>query len=334
MTNFIKQLPKVELHCHLDGSIRPSTLKKIYENSSELLMLSDEELLKAVRAPEKCNNLTEYLSCFPLVTAILNTPKSLKIALMDAMEQASQENLIYQEIRFSPKHLSTSTFSMEDVVESLVKAKKELQPFYPVEVGLIACCMRGQLDSVNLEIVRLAKKYQKYGIVGIDLAGNELKYATKDYKNIFLKAESLGIPYTIHAGETGSVENIKDAIDFGAKRIGHGIALSKDKVLLEKIAKQNILLEMCPVCNIQTRASDSWKDYPVSLFKEFGVNYCFNTDNRTVSNTTITREFEEIDVHKYPVTREEVNATTLQAIDYLFVSNVKKKDLKERVKHV
>jgi adenosine deaminase len=190
--------------------------------------------------------------------------------------------------------------------------------------------MRGQSEETNIEVIRLAKKYH---LAGVDLAGDELKYPTKEFKNVFLFAEKSGMPYTIHAGETGNLENVKVAIEFGAKRIGHGIALAQDQSMMEYVAKQEILLEMCPVCNIQTGAAKSWQEYPVTVFDEIGVKYCFNTDNRTVSNTTLTREFTDVAAHKQVINEDQVKAQTLQAIDYLFISETEKASLRNQVAH-
>ncbi|MGM0125574.1 adenosine deaminase [Enterococcus sp. AZ194] len=331
MSDFFYRAPKIELHCHLDGSITPAVIKKMIDLSSSQLEITEEELLKKVRAPEKCQNLTEYLSCFPLVTSVLNTRTALKLALRDVMDQAAKENILYQEIRFSPKYLSTDDFSMEEVVESLVQAKSEVEADFSVSIGLIVCCMRGHEEATNLEVIRLAKKYQAYGIVGIDLAGNEIKYPTKDYQKLFSYAETVGLPYTIHAGETGNIENVRYALEFGAKRIGHGIALAKDRSLMKIAETKEVILEMCPVCNIQTGASANWLAYPTSEFDEMGIKYCFNTDNRTVSNTTLTREFTEIDQYKQTMNESKVKNQTLQAVDYLFLAEAEKQKLRERI---
>ncbi|MCB5953307.1 adenosine deaminase [Enterococcus sp. BWT-B8] len=332
MEDFFYRVPKIELHCHLDGSITPKVIRKMYDLSSTPLNLTDEELKRKVSAPKKYQNLTEYLSCFPMVTAVLNTRTALKLALMDLMDQASKENVLYQEIRFSPKYLSSDGLSMEEVIESLVQAKSEIEDNYSISIGLIACCMRGHSEETNLEVVRLAKKYQKFGLVGIDLAGNEIKYPTKEYKKIFSYAETVGLSYTIHAGETGNIENVHYAIEFGAKRIGHGVALAKDRSMMKLAEEKEILLEMCPVCNIQTGASEDWGNYPTTLFDEMGVKYCFNTDNRTVSNTTMTREFTEIDKNKQKMSESEVKNQTLLAVDYLFITEAEKKNLRERIR--
>ncbi|MBO0452625.1 adenosine deaminase [Candidatus Enterococcus murrayae] len=326
----MKRIPKVELHCHLDGSIRKETLRSIYVEQNNPLQLSDEALHQAMTAAERCD-LTNYLTCFRIVSSALHTKQALQLALFDVVEQAVEENIFYLEIRLSPLHLATENFSMEEVAEALIEAADLVKVRYPIQIGLIFCCMRQQSDSQNKQVIDLAKKFLGKGVVAIDLAGDELKFPTRDYRSLFIYANRLGIPYTVHAGETGSLQSVLDAIDFEAKRIGHGIALAKSQKAMEKAQKQGILLEMCPVCNIQTGAVASWKEYPVKEFLENGLPISFNTDNRTVSNTTLTNNFLQVAQNCYSLSEKEVLKQVKTAIDYLFVDEENKQALQKKL---
>lgn len=323
----MKALPKIELHCHLDGSVRPKALRKIYESQGNPLALSDEVLQKMTVAAERCT-LTEYIDCFRLVAAGLHTKEALQLALLDVAEQASSENILYLEIRLSPLHLASRNFCMEEVAEALIDARNIAEECFQIKISLIFCCMRRQLEADNLAVINLAKKYLGKGVVAIDLAGDEGKYPTKDYYALFTYASRSGIPYTIHAGETGSVTSVLTALDFGTKRIGHGIAFSQSYDALSAAVKQGVLLEMCPVCNIQTGAAKNWQSYPVELFQTNGLSICFNTDNRTVSNTTLTNEFFQVNQYCFALTEEWMFKQAKVALDYAFIDE----DTKEKLR--
>lgn len=328
----IKKLPKVELHCHLDGSIRKETLRNIYVDQDNPLHLSDEALHQAMTAAKQCS-LTEYLSCFRIVSSGLHTQQALQLALLDVAQQAAEENVLYLEIRLSPMHLTTEKFSLEDVSEALITAADISERRYDIQLGLIFCCMRQQSESQNKLVIDLAKKYLGKRVVAVDLAGDELKFPTEAYSSLFAYASRLGIPYTIHAGETGSLQSALIAIDFGAKRIGHGIALAQSQKGMEIAKKQEILLEMCPVCNIQTGAAANWQNYPVEIFSKNNLAICFNTDNRTVSNTTLTNEFFQVDQNSYSLSEKRILQQTKTAISYLFTDNEAKLLLLRRLEN-
>ncbi|MDH6365783.1 adenosine deaminase [Enterococcus sp. PF1-24] len=325
----IKAIPKVELHCHLDGSIQRQTLREIYQEQGLPLKFSDEELNQLMIASKSCN-LTEYINCFRIVAAGLHTKKALQIALLDVVQQAVSENIIYLEIRLSPLHLANADFSLEEVAEALIEACHLAEKQYPIKVRLIFCCMRRQLEKDNKKVIDLVKKY--FGtVVAIDLAGDESKYPTCEYQDLFSYASRLGIPYTIHAGETGDLQSALAAIDYGAQRIGHGIALMQSTEALATVAKENILLEMCPVCNIQTGAAKSWESYPAALFLEQGVAFSFNTDNRTVSNTTLTNEFLQMNKHCFKLSAAAILQQTKNTIKYIFAEEKVKQELMAQI---
>lgn len=320
MNKLYALLPKVELHCHLDGSVDRETLKKIYAHNNEQLPFSDRELDKLMIAPMKCKDLSEYLNAFPIVTKALRSKEALKLALYSLIKQAEKENLLYLEIRFSPWHLSTDTFSMEEIVDAVLQAWDEISRHTFLEVGFILCMMRGREEVINKEVLSLAKKYKNQGIVGIDLAGNELKYPTIDYRDLFDIACNFQLPFTIHAGETGNWQNIEDAINFGAQRIGHGLACIYNEWTLNAVIEKQVLLELCPICNIQTGAIPSWGKYPIPIFKRRGVRYCINTDNRTVSNTTLANEYQQVLTNVSQLSLSELKKLNVQAMKYSFAS--------------
>lgn len=308
----LKNLPKVELHLHLDGSIRPQT-------ASELLNINIEEVEKNMIAQAECNNLNDYLTKFDLPEKIMQTKDNLKRVAKELAEDLKKENVIYAEIRFAPmKHIKKG-LSGEDVIDSILSGLKEID----IKTNLILCMMRGSSYEENIEVINLAKKYLNKGVCAIDLAGAEALYKTYMYENLFDKANKLGIPFTIHAGEADGKDSIKSAISFGAKRIGHGIRIVEDEELIKKVIEKNILLEICPTSNIQTRCVNSYKEHPIKKLLKKGIPISINTDNRTVSNTTLTVEYEHL-INELAFTVEDIINTNKMAINHAFISNDEK----------
>ena len=165
---------------------------------------------------------------------------------------------------------------------------------FQVHYGIIVCAMRNHSEEQNLAMLKCAREYLGEGVCALDLAGDESAFPTAQYRNIFREAKRLGMPYTIHSGETGSLENVREAWELGASRIGHGIALKKAPELMKAYARAGIGVEMCPTSNFQTKAAQSWQDYPLRQFLEEGIKVSVNTDNRTVSGTTMTRELTKV----------------------------------------
>ena len=329
MSELVKKLPKIELHCHLDGSVAIHTLEELCRLNGKVI--TKQELLAQVVAPEVCKDLAEYLSCFPLTTSLLDHEWALVVAVLSVVQQAADENVKYMEIRFSPEYVSTGDFTMEEAIQAVLKGKQLAETVFPVRLGILICLMRGRSDEVNRSLLDLAKKYKAEGVVGVDLAGNEAKYPMHLYRELFSYAKQLELPFTIHAGETGNFENIREAVEAGAKRIGHGIALQQQLEYKAVLQDKKVTLEMCPVCNIQTGAADSFAVYPFDVFRKSGVLVSVNTDNRTVSNTSLTRELLTLHHFVTPLRVQDVKELMLNALEAAFIEDEIKQQLKEEM---
>jgi len=152
--------------------------------------------------------------------------------------------------------------------------------------------MRGADDKQNYKTVEVASEYKEKGITLLDLAGAEALFPTKNYKELFRYAESLKIPYTIHAGEADGPESIWYALEFGARRIGHGVRCTQDKELMKRLMRDQIPLELCPTSNLNTKIFEKIEDYPIPELLDAGIKITINTDNMTVSDTTLARELK------------------------------------------
>lgn len=293
MNHIIEEMPKVVLHLHLDGSLRPETVQKwLKEDGTELDL---EEVKKRLMVNKDCKNLNEYLEKFDIPSQVLQTKERLKQSTYELFEDLAKQNVIYAEVRFAPsKHLEKG-LQYDDVVEAAIEGMEEAKQKYGIQGNLILCCMRGDGDKNeqdNLQTVKAAKKYLNKGVCALDLAGAEALFPTEDFENIFRIARKENIPFTIHAGEAAGPESIKKAIRFGAKRIGHGIRCIEDQKLMEILKIGELVLEVCPISNLQTQAVEG--EHPLEKLYNNGIKTTISPDNNTVSNTDILQEYEWI----------------------------------------
>ena len=213
-------------------------------------------------------------------------------AVLDVMKTAAAEQVTYLEIRFAPMLSVTENLSAREIIEGALKGLSMGKKQYGMDGNLILCGMRHMPVEENTRLVETAAEYYGYVVCAVDLAGDEAAFPVRQQAGRFKRAKELGIPFTIHAGECGSAQSIWDAIELGASRIGHGIAAAKDETLMRYCAEHEIPFEMCPVSNLQTKAVKSMEEYPFLKFLEAGIPVTINTDNRSVSNTSLTRELE------------------------------------------
>lgn len=282
-------MPKIELHCHLDGSMSPALIQKLLKDMGEDHTL--EELKELLVAPPDCGSLSEYLKCFDIPLKCLQTKEGLFLAAKDLALAAAKEHVVYLEVRFAPSFSTQQGLSVKEVLESVGAGLKKAEEEADIITSMIVCTMRNLDMEINLAMLKDAREFLGAGVCGCDLAGDEKAYPTADFAKLFSYAKKNGMPITIHSGECGSAENIRAAISFGAKRIGHGIAMAGDRELMELCVREKIGVELCPTSNLQTKAVTDFSVYPFVEFLKAGIPLSINTDNRTVSNTTLTDEF-------------------------------------------
>ena len=215
----LNKFPKVELHAHLDGSVRLETVSELLQKK-----LEQSDLV----APNKCQDLNEYLTKFSLPISVMQTKENLKRIAKELALDLKNDGVIYAEIRFAPIN-HTQNLTLDEVVESVLEGLKSVD----IKTNLILCLMRNSNLEENKQIINLAHKYLKRGVCALDLAGAEGIYKTKNFEELFTLANDLNIPFTIHAGEADGIESIESAIRFGAKRIGHGIRCIESKETMD-----------------------------------------------------------------------------------------------------
>lgn len=287
-----KKLPKIELHCHLDGSVRPETIIELAKIEGIKLPSYDIETIKNIMiAPMECTSLNEYLEKFEIPVAIMQSKENLKRITYELMEDSAKENIKYIEIRFAPLLHTNKGLSSEEIIQSVLEGIKEGEKNYDIKGNLILSFLRHMPAETIYEVIEAGKKYLGDGVVAIDLCASEDKGFCEKFIQPFLLGKEYGYKVTIHAGETGIGKNVLDAVQMlGAERIGHGIHIKNCKEAYDIVKEKNIVLEMCPTSNVQTKAVDSFKVHPILDFHKDGIKVTINTDNRTVSNTTLTKE--------------------------------------------
>ena len=309
-----RSIPKIELHVHLDGSIRPITLATLAGVSVELAY---EQSV----APNKCEDLNDYLTRFNLPISVMQTYENIKLVSKELAEDLKRDNVVYAEIRFAPKQHLQKGLTLEQVVEAAIAGLSEVN----IKAKLILSMMRNHTILENKKIVDLAHQYEGY-VGGVDLAGAEALYPTKDFKELFDYAKSLGVSYTIHAGEADGSESINSAIEYGTKRIGHGIRCLEDIECLNRIINDKILLEICPTSNVQTNVVNNIKEHPFYELYKKGAVLSINTDNRTVSNVSLSDEYQNL-IENSNLTEEDLLQINIKCIEYTFTTKEEKLEI-------
>lgn len=322
----------IDLHLHFDGSLPVKTVWNQAKKQNIKLGVQDIEALKEkLTVSQDCQNLDEYLEKFELPLRVMQTMEGIIECMEDLIKELEEEGILYAEIRFAPQLHCQRGLTQEQVVKGAIAGLNNGCSNRNFKGQLILCCMRGDCNQgANLETVKLAKEYLNNGVCGCDLAGAEGLFKTKEFEPLFQEAKALGVPFTIHAGEADGPESIKAAIEFGAKRLGHGVRCVEDPSLVAQLIEEKITLECCPISNVHTKAVSSMEEHPLLPLLRQGMCVTINTDNRTVSHTTIEREIRELK-KACPMTQDELFLLYNHAIDGAFLEEAEKRKLRDKI---
>ncbi len=317
----------VELHMHLDGAISAASARKLAALQGIRIPESDEELKALISIDGPCRDLNEFLSKFDFVETLLQTKEGLKMATENLLKEVCDEGVMYCEIRFAPQFHKDRGLSQQDAVEAVIEGTANS----PIPCGIILCCIRGDDNHAeNLETVELAERYLGKGVVGLDLAGAEALYPNRLFADLFRIAHEKNIPYTIHSGEADGPRSVRAALDMGAVRIGHGIRSTEDKELVKLLAEQGTTLELCPKSNIDTGIYPAIEAYPLRSLIDAGVKVCINTDDKTVSDTTLREEFYRV-VSTFEFGPADVKKLIMNSIEASFANEATKGEMVRRL---
>ena len=284
-----KSLPKVELHLHFDCSLSYAVISRL--NPS----ITPEDYRKDFIAPAKCANLAEVLSRSENSIALMQTEEQLRLATYDVFEQLQQEHVYYAELRFAPLLHTTKGLSAEEVIAAVDAAAASASLDTGVEARIILCTLRDFTPEQSLQTAKLIERFKGTRVVALDIAGDEAGYPLEPHVPAFQFAAQHGIPYTAHSGESAGAESVWETLRLlGTSRLGHGVHSIEDRALVEHLRKEHIHLEMCPTSNYQTNAVDIYPNHPIANLYDAGISLSVNSDDRTLCNINLTREYEKL----------------------------------------
>jgi adenosine deaminase len=349
----LRELPKISLHDHLDGGLRPQTIVELADEIGYALPASDAAGLGAwFAAQSDSGSLVEYLKTFDVTLAVMQTSAGLTRVAREFVEDLHADGVIYGELRWAPEQHLGGGLTLDQAVEAVQLGIEEAIDAVEAEGGFIRA---GQLVSAmrqndrGREIAELALRHRERGVVGFDTAGPEAGFPPSRNQEAFDLLAAEWMPVTIHAGEADGLESIRSALlDGRALRLGHGVRIAEDlavedgpdglEVTLGRLAQwvrdRGIALETSPSSNLQTGAIARWgstmADHPFDLLYQLGFRVTVNTDNRLMSATTLTRELSLlVEAFGYDVT--DVEAFQLNAAEVAFLPLEDREELVERI---
>jgi adenosine deaminase len=290
--DLLQRLPKTDLHCHLDGSLRLATILDLADRQGVRLPARDpEKLFQLIYPGEESRSLEEYLKAFDITLAVLQEEEALHRAAYELAEDAVKENVRYIEVRYSPMLHTRRGLRLTAIVEAVLAGLRDAKRKYGIRYGLILCGIRSASAESSVRMAELCVAYKNRGVVGFDLAGAEYNFPAKDHKEAFQLILNNNVNCTAHAGEAYGPESIAQAIHYcGAHRIGHGTRLRENGDLLNYVNDHRIPLEVCVSSNVQTAAVTDYAAHPLPFYFNYGLRVTINTDNRLVTDTTVSKE--------------------------------------------
>ena len=326
----LKTLPKVLLHEHLDGVVRPQTILELAKNAGYAKLPSDnpEDLARWFHQGANQGNLPKYLEGFAHTIAVMQTEEALERVAYEQAEDLSGDGVVYFETRFAPVFHTRNGLTHQQVISAVLRGLEQGRKAFGISSGLIICAMRNM--DVSLEMAELAVDFRPRGVVGFDLAGEEGGFPPKKHVDAFHYIQRQNFNITIHAGEGFGKESIWQAIQYcGAHRIGHGtrliddIAMAEGKAvklgdLAQYVLDKRIPLEICLISNVHTGAAPSVADHPFKTFYQLKFRVTLNTDNRLMSDTSMTKEFEAA-AEAFGLTLDDFEKITINAMKSAFL---------------
>ncbi len=325
-------VPKAELHCHLDGSLRPETLWELSQEQRVSLPVSSAAGIQRFFTAEK-SSLSDYLQLFEYTLRVLQQKATIRRAVVELIHDFASENGVYIEIRYAPLLHLHRGLKPHEVVEATIEGLEQGRKETGVRGGLILCAMRQDDPQRAMQVAQLAIEYREAGVAAFDLAGPERGYPPEVHRRALERVKEAGLSLTIHAGEEPCPGHIGSALALGADRIGHGLYLQQaPDAVRREIVDREIALEMCPTSNLQTAHLDDYAEHPIMEYHKQGVIVTVNTDNRLMSNTTLTDELFQI-ASAFGLGRVQVKEILLNSAHAAFVPQpAQKRRLLDEVK--
>jgi len=317
----------VELHLHLDGSLRIPTMLEIARDEGIALPATDElGLRQALACGTTRESLAQYLEHFGHTTAVMQSRKALTRIAAELIEDCADDGLKYAEVRFMPSLHTQGGLSDEEVAEAVLEGLTIGGLRRNVGWGLIICSLRHVDPALTGRMVDVAIRYRRNGVVAVDLAGDD-NLPSLDHAPHFRRAQAAGLHVVIHAAEGGPPERVMEAMEvFGAERIGHGVQALRDPKLQFEIWTRGVGVEACLTSNVQTRNAASFADHAAQAYMRYGGLICLNTDNRLLADTTMDKELSLAQIH-WGLETVQVQRLIWNAIEMSFATKATKEAL-------
>jgi adenosine deaminase len=284
----IRRLPKAELHQHLDGSVRPETAVELADAIGTPMTL--DEARRRMVGPERCADQADLLTYFDLPITLLQTAAALERATAELVEDLGTDGVTYAEVRWAPRLHLERGLSVGDVIEAVAAGVRRATdaPGAPV-IGLIVTAMRSHPPAANAELARTAGAVG-WPVIGFDLAGPEAAWPAPPHAIAFVAAREAGLALTAHAGEVAGADRVREVLDFGVRRVSHGVTAVEDPSLVDLLRARDVTLDLCPTSNVQAGVVASLGEHPVAALHRAGVSVTISTDDRTVTGLDLTAE--------------------------------------------
>ncbi len=294
----LRLLPKAELHCHLDGSVRPATLLDLGREYNVAMPRDSADSLRDYMLVSDAKSLEDYLERFEVTISVMQTAEAIERIAYELGEDAATDGVRYIEVRNAPILNNRGSLDPGEALEAQIRGLARAEQEYGIVGRSIVCSLRQLSPETSLELARLAVSYKGRGVVAFDLAGGEAGYPAAVHADAFAYAREHNLACTCHAGEGDGPLSVRDAVHIcGAHRIGHATRLIEDPGLTQYVNDRRIGVEICLTSNVQTHAAKSYEAHPLRDYFNAGMNVSLNTDNRLMSGTTLTDEYVHAATH-------------------------------------
>ncbi len=288
----LRRLPKAELHCHLDGSVRPQTLLELGRELGVKMPRDSADALRDYMLVSDAKSLEDYLKRFEVTVSVMQTADAIERIAYELGTDAAADGVRYIEVRNAPILNSRGKLSMAQALEAQIRGLERAERDHGIIARSIVCSLRQLPPETSVELAQLAVEYRNNGVVAFDLAGGEYGFPASHHAEAFAYARKHNLAVTVHAGEGDGPRSVRDAVhSCGAHRLGHATRLIEDPELTQYVNDRRIGLEICLTSNVQTHAAKSYETHPLREYFDRGMNLTLNTDNRLMSGTTLTDEY-------------------------------------------
>ena len=328
--------PKIELHCHLDGSFRTETIWRLaQEQGAKLPGETCEEYRQFNVRCSNAESVNEYLKMFDYPLLVMQDRESIALITYELIEDLANQGLAYAEIRFAPQLHCQKGLSQADATEAVLEGRRRaLEKYHNIKIGIITCMMCAGPETVNWdansETVDVCKQFLGKGVVALDLAGAEGIVPLSNFGPLFEKANSYNLPIICHAGDSQDWKTVEDAINFGVSRVGHGHHIYENPELCRIAAEKAIALEICPTSNIQCKTRETFARHPAQNLLNMGIPVTINVDNMTLARTTLEDEYDHC-LNEMGFEPEDLILMNLNSLNACFLSAEEKEPIRQEL---